>query len=65
VLPDLDQREGTEDTVIIGRPVQGHLLDQHDVVYKIQLHPRVKMMVVVVHFNRLVPYLGTTQDKQP
>jgi hypothetical protein len=34
-----------------------------DVVYRIQCHPRVKMMVVYV--DRVVLRLGATQDKQP
>jgi hypothetical protein len=36
----------------------------NDVVYQIQQHPRVKMMVVV-HLDRLAPYLGATWNKQP
>jgi hypothetical protein len=34
-----------------------------DVVYRIQRHPRSRMMVV--HLDRLVPYLGATRDEQP
>jgi len=33
----------------------------NDVVYRIQRHPRAKMMVV--HPNRLAPYLGATRDE--
>jgi hypothetical protein len=32
-------------------------------VYRIQRHPRSRMMVV--HLDRLAPYLGATRDKQP
>jgi hypothetical protein len=35
----------------------------NDVVYRIQRHPRAKMMVV--HLGRLVPYLGAPRDGQP
>jgi hypothetical protein len=34
-----------------------------DVVCRIQQHPRVKIMVV--HLDRLGPYLGATGDEQP
>jgi hypothetical protein len=33
------------------------------VVYRIQRHPRSRMMVV--HLDRLAPYLGAAQDEQP
>jgi hypothetical protein len=33
----------------------------NDVVYRVQWHPRAKMMAV--HLDRLVPYLGATQDE--
>jgi hypothetical protein len=35
----------------------------NDVVYRIQRHPRSRMMMV--HLDRLAPYLGTARDKQP
>jgi hypothetical protein len=35
----------------------------NDVVYRIQRHPRSRMMVV--HLDRLAPYLGATRDEQP
>jgi hypothetical protein len=35
----------------------------NNAVFRIQQHPRVKMMVV--HMNRLAPYLGATWDEQP
>jgi hypothetical protein len=35
----------------------------NDAVYRIQCHPKVKMMVV--QLDRLAPYLGATQDEQP
>jgi hypothetical protein len=35
----------------------------NSVFYRIQRHLRAKMMEV--HLDRLVPYLGTTQDDQP
>jgi hypothetical protein len=34
-----------------------------DVVYRIQRHPRSRIMVV--HLDRLAPYLGATRDEQP
>ena len=35
----------------------------NDVVYRVQRHPRTKMMVV--HLDRLAPYLGATRGEQP
>jgi hypothetical protein len=35
----------------------------NDVVYRIQRHPRSRMMVV--HLDRLAPYLGAARDEQP
>jgi hypothetical protein len=35
----------------------------NDVVYRIQWHYRAKMMVV--HLDRLAPYLGAARDEQP
>jgi hypothetical protein len=35
----------------------------NDVVYRVQLHPRSRMMVV--HLDRLAPYLGAARDEQP
>jgi hypothetical protein len=35
----------------------------NDVLCRIQRHPRAKIMVV--HLDRLAPYLGTTRDEQP
>jgi hypothetical protein len=43
---------------------QGHymlVILINNVVYRIQCHSRVKMMMV--HLGRLVPYLGATQDE--
>ena len=33
----------------------------NDVVYRVQRHPRAKMMVV--HLDRLAPYLGATRGE--
>jgi hypothetical protein len=57
VPPDSDQREVTEATFIMGRPIQSHHFNNgiNNVVYWTQRHPRAKMMVV--HFNKLVAYL--------
>jgi hypothetical protein len=33
-----------------------------DIIYRIQRHPRAKMMVV--HLDRLAPYLGATRDEE-
>jgi hypothetical protein len=35
----------------------------NDVVYRIQRHPRLRM--IVVHLDRLAPYLGAAWDEQP
>jgi hypothetical protein len=35
----------------------------NDVVYRVQRHPRSRMMVV--HLDRLTPYLGAARDEQP
>jgi hypothetical protein len=35
----------------------------NNVAYRIQCHYRLKMMMV--HLDRLVPYLGATQDEYP
>jgi hypothetical protein len=35
----------------------------NDVVYRIQLNPIPRM--IVVHLDRLTPYWGTTRDEQP
>jgi hypothetical protein len=35
----------------------------NNLVYRSHRHPRVKMMVV--HLERLAPYLGAAQDNQP
>jgi hypothetical protein len=61
VPPDSEQREVTEATIFMGRFVK-FITRINDVVYRIQRHPRARM--IVVHFDRLAPYLGAALDEQ-
>jgi hypothetical protein len=59
VLPNLDQKKVAQAPALLGRPYK-MVTNISDIVYMIQQHLNVKMMVV--HVDRLIPYLGATQD---
>jgi hypothetical protein len=62
MLPSSHQRKVTQASASLEGPYR-IVTWINDVVYRIQQHPRIQMMVA--HLDRPAPYKGTAPDKQP